>query len=439
MKPSLPLLCAILCLLVSPLFAADDCRAPSKDQIDGIYPQVETLYMDLHRNPELSLHEEKTAARIADQLRHLGFDVTTGVGGTGVVGVLKDGAGPTVMIRAELDALPVPEKTGLTYASHVTTKDDQGADVPVMHACGHDLHMAIGIATARLLAQNKDRWHGTFIYVGQPAEERIRGAKAMLADGLFTRFPKPDYVVAVHDTAELPAGKVGYTPGFSAANSDSVDVTIYGRGGHGAAPQKTVDPIVIAARTILAWQTIVARENDPRDPAVITVGSIHGGTKHNIIPDEVHLQLTVRSYKDEVRKHLLSAIERIADSEAAAAGAGKKPTVQVIESVNAVYNDPKLTQRVAAVLRRTLGDANVSEQQPIMGSDDFAEYGHLGVPALIFGIGAVEPAKFDAAQKSGEVLPGPHSPFFAPDREPSLRTGIEAESAAVLELLGKPK
>jgi len=439
MKPSLPLLCAILCLLVSPLFAADDWRAPSKDQIDGIYPQVETLYMDLHRNPELSLHEEKTAARIADQLRHLGFDVTTGVGGTGVVGVLKDGAGPTVMIRAELDALPVPEKTGLAYASHVTTKDDQGAEVPVMHACGHDLHMAIGIATATLLAQNKDRWHGTFIYVGQPAEERIRGAKAMLADGLFTRFPKPDYVVAVHDTAELPAGKVGYTPGFSAANSDSVDVTIYGRGGHGAAPQKTVDPIVIAARTILAWQTIVARENDPRDPAVITVGSIHGGTKHNIIPDEVHLQLTVRSYKDEVRKHLLSAIERIADSEAAAAGAGKKPTVQVIESVNAVYNDPKLTQRVAAVLRRTLGDANVSEQQPIMGSDDFAEYGHLGVPALIFGIGAVEPAKFDAAQKSGEVLPGPHSPFFAPDREPSLRTGIEAESAAVLELLGKPK
>src|SRR5437667_3380047 len=439
MKPSLPLFCAILWLLVSPLFAADAWRAPSKDQIDGIYPQVETLYMDLHRNPELSLHEEKTAARIADQLRHLGFDVTTGVGGTGVVGVLKSGAGPTVMIRAELDALPVPEKTGLTYASHVTTKDDQGAEVPLMHACGHDLHMAIGIATATLLAQNKDRWHGAFIYVGQPAEERIRGAKAMLADGLFTRFPKPDYVVAVHDTAELPAGKVGYTPGFSAANSDSVDVTIYGRGGHGAAPQKTVDPIVIAARTILAWQTIVARENDPRDPAVITVGSIHGGTKHNIIPDEVHLQLTVRSYKDEVRKHLLSAIERIADAEAAAAGADKKPTVRVIESVNAVYNDPKLTQRVAAVLRRALGDANVSEQQPIMGSDDFAEYGHLGVPALIFGIGAVEPAKFDAAQKSGEVLPGPHSPFFAPDREPSLRTGIQAESAAVLELLGKPK
>ncbi len=253
-----------------------------------------------------------------------------------------------------------------------------------MHACGHDLHMAIGIATATLLAQSKDRWHGTFIYVGQPAEERIRGAKAMLADGLFTRFPKPDYVVAVHDTAELPAGKVGYTPGFSAANSDSVDVTIYGRGGHGAAPQKTVDPIVIAARTILAWQTIVARENDPRDPAVITVGSIHGGTKHNIIPDEVHLQLTGRSYKDEVRKHLLSPIERIADAEAAAAGAGKKPTVQVIESVNAVYNNPKLTQRVATVLRRTLGDANVSEQQPIMGSDDFAEYGPSSLGSVLW-------------------------------------------------------
>ncbi|HYL16915.1 MAG TPA: amidohydrolase [Terriglobales bacterium] len=432
--------CRIVFWLVwtASLFAADPWSAPSKEQVGKIYPQVEALYMDIHRNPELSLHEEKTAAKIADQLRKIGFDVTTGVGGTGVVGAMKNGTGPTVMIRAELDALPIPEKTGLPYASHVTTHDDRGVEVPVMHACGHDLHMSIAIGTAMLLAQNKDRWHGTFIYVGQPAEERVRGASAMLKEGLFTRFPKPDFAFAVHDTADLPAGKVGYTSGYAAANSDGVDVTIFGKGGHGAAPQKTVDPIVIAARTVLSWQTIVAREIDPRDPAVITVGSIHGGTKHNIIPDEVHLQLTVRSYKDEVRKHLLAAIERIADAEAAAAGADKKPVVQVIESVNAVYNDPKLTEREAAVLRRTLGDTNVVEQPPIMASDDFAEYGHAGVPALIFGLGAVEPAKFAAAKQSGETLPGPHSPFFAPDREPSLKTGIEAETAAVLELLGKP-
>lgn len=431
-------LVAALSLSFIPLWGADVWRAPSKEQIDGVYPQVESLYEDLHRNPELSLHEEKTAAKMADQLRKLGFDVTTGVGGTGVVGVLKNGAGPTVMIRAELDALPVPEKTGLAYASHVTTHDDRGVEVPVMHACGHDLHMSVGIGTAALLAQNKNRWRGTFIFVGQPAEERIMGASAMLKDGLFTRFPRPDYVIALHDTDSLPAGKVGYTSGYSHTNASSVNVTIFGRGGHGASPQKTVDPIVIAARTIVAWQTIVSREVDPRDSAVITVGSIHGGTKHNIIPDEVQMQLTVRSYKDEVQKHLISAIERVVDGEAEAAGADKKPVVKVVENVAAVYNDPKLTQRVVSALQQTIGKENVVEEPPITPSDDFAEYGQAGVPEFMFGLGAVEPAKFAAAQKSGEVLPGPHSPYFAPDREASLRTGILTESAAMLELLGKP-
>jgi amidohydrolase len=419
------------------LFAADTWTVPSQSQIDAIYPQIEALYKDLHRNPELSLHETKTSATIADQLRKLGFEVTTGVGGTGVVGVLKNGLGPAVMIRAELDALPVPEKTGLDYASHVTAHNEQEVEVPVMHACGHDLHMSIGIGTATLLAQNKERWQGTFIYVGQPAEERIRGAAAMLKDGLFTRFPKPDYAIALHDTADLPAGKVGFTSGYSAATSDSVDVTIFGRGGHGAMPDQTIDPIVIAARTIGAWQTIVAREIDPRDPAVITVGSIHGGTKHNIIPDQVQLQLTVRAYKPEVRQHLLSAIERIVEGEAQAAGADRKPTVKVIESVEAVYNDPALTRRIADVMRRTLGDSNVAQESPAMTSDDFAEYRQAGVPSLIFSLGAVDPQKFEAARKSGESLPGPHSPFFAPDREPSLRTGILAETAAVLDLLHK--
>ena len=424
-------------LLASFVFAADAWNAPSKSQIDGIYPQVESLYEDLHRNPELSLHEVKTAATIAEQLRKLGFDVTTGVGGNGVVGILKNGPGPTVMIRAELDALPVPEKTGLDYASHVTTKDDRGVEVPVMHACGHDLHMAIGIGTATLLSQNKDRWKGTFIYVGQPAEERVKGATAMLKDGLFTRFPHPDFAIAVHDSAGLPAGKVGYTPGYSLANSDAVEVTVYGRGAHGSAPEDSIDPIVIAARTIMGWQTIIARQNNPFDPGVVTVGQIHGGTKGNIIPDEVHMSLTVRSYKPEVRKLLLDSIERIAKAESEAAGAPKPPLVEVTESVSAVYNDPTLTKRVAAALKRSLGDANVSQDQPAMAADDFAEYGHAGVPAIEFSVGAVAPEKFAEAKKSGEVLPGPHSPFFAPDREPSLRTGIEAEMAAVLEVLGK--
>jgi hippurate hydrolase len=431
----------VVSLLIASLsvtsWAAEPWRPPSA-QIDAVYPQVEALYLDLHRNPELSYHEEKTAAKIADQLRKLGYDVTTGFGGTGVVGVFKNGSGPVVMLRAELDALPVPEKTGLPYASHVTTHDDRGVEVPVMHACGHDLHMAIGIGTAALLVQNKDRWQGTFIYVGQPAEERIGGAKAMIKDGLFTRFPKPDFAFAVHDSNGLPAGQIGYAPGFSAANADSVNVTVYGVGGHGAAPQETIDPIVIAARTIVSWQTIVSREVDPQDPAVITVGAIHGGTKNNIIPDEVLMQLTVRSYKDEVRKHLLASIERIVDAEAVAAGTPKKPLVEIEEGVGAVYNDPATTNRLVDRLKQVMGDSNVVLERPIMASDDFAEYRYGGVPSVMLELGAVNPEKYAAAKKSGEALPGPHSPYFAPDREPSLKTGIEVEMAAILELMGKP-
>jgi amidohydrolase len=439
MKPvRVTLLLSAVVIFAMAGLAADSWTAPSKSQIDAVYPHLESLYLDLHRNPELSLHEEKTAAKMAEELRRLGYDVTTGVGGTGVVGILKNGAGPTVMIRAELDALPVPEKTGLPYASHVTTKNDLGEEVPVMHACGHDLHMSIGIGTAALLAQNKERWHGTFIFVGQPAEERIVGAAAMLKDGLFTRFPRPDFAIAVHDSPMLPAGKVGFTSAYALANADALDVTIFGRGGHGSRPEVAVDPIVIAARTIVAWQTIVARENSPLDPAVITVGSIHGGTKHNIIPDEVRLQLTVRSYKDEVRKHLLEAIERIADAEAAAAGAEKKPKVSVVESTRAVYNDPAVTKRVARALGQALGEQNVIEKPPIMGSDDFAEFGHAGVPSLQFWVGAVEPAKFAAAEHSGEILPGLHSAQWAPDLVHSLRTGLVAETTAVLELLRQP-
>ncbi len=406
--------------------------------LDALYPELQKLYVDLHQSPELSFHEEKTAAKMAERLRALGFDVATGVAKTGVVGVLRNGKGPTVMLRTDLDALPVEERTGLPYASKVTTTDDSGATVAVMHACGHDVHMTSWIGAATLLSKAKDRWRGTLVMVGQPAEEKGGGARKMLDDGLYTRFPKPDFAFAIHDDAALPAGKVGVASGYALANVDSVDVTIYGKGGHGAYPYTTVDPIVIAARTVVALQTIVARENNPIDPAVVTVGSIHGGTKHNIIPDEVKLQLTVRSYKDEVRKHLLQAIERIAKAEAAAAGAPKPPEVKVSEGTPATYNDPALTKRIAAALSRELGASRVEEHPPVMGGEDFSEYGRAGVPATLFWVGAVPQKKYDAARASGATLPSLHSSEFAPDPEPTIKTGVSTVTIAALELLGKP-
>src|SRR5512132_3299057 len=407
--------------------------------LDAIYPDLEKLYLDLHQNPELSFHEEKTAAKMADRLRALGFEVTTGVAKTGVVGILRNGKGPTVMLRTDLDALPVEEQTGLPYASKATTTDDAGETVHVMHACGHDIHMTSWIGAATLLSRAKDRWRGTLMMIGQPAEEKEGGASKMLADGLFTRFPKPDFAFAIHDSAQAPAGTVQAISGFSFANVDSVDITIYGKGGHGAYPHTTIDPVVIAARTVLALQTIVGRENNPLDPAVVTVGSIHGGTKHNVIPDEVKLQLTVRSYKDEVRKHLLEAIARIAKAEAAAAGAPKPPEVKVTDGTPATYNDPALTKRVAGALQRGLGAANVSEGQAVMGGEDFSEFGRAGVPAAILWVGAVEPKKVEAAKAGGPSLPSLHSSGFAPDREPTIRTGVKTVTLAALELLGKPE
>ena len=407
--------------------------------LDQLYPQLDALYLDLHRHPELSMKEQHTSARMADELRKLGYEVTAGVGGTGVVGVLRNGKGPTVLLRTELDALPVEEKTGLPYASTATGVNPAGQTVPVMHACGHDAHMAAWTGAATLLAKMKDRWRGTVMMIGQPGEETVQGARAMIADGLFQRFPKPDFSVAVHDSSDLPAGKVYFIPGYGMAAVDSVDVTIFGRGGHGAMPHTTIDPVVIAARTVLAIQTLVSREKDPLEPAVVTVGSIHGGTKYNIIPDEVKLQLTVRSFSPEVRKALKEGIERIAKAEAASARAPKEPVVKFSEPQDATYNDPAVTRRVAAAVARQIGAENVAEGRPAMVAEDFGEFGKAaGAPSVLLRVGAVEPAKFEAAMKSGTPLPSLHSSGFAPDRERTIKTAATALTVSALELLGKP-
>ena len=430
---------AVVVLAATVASAAGPAPSPVLAPLDAIYPDLEKLYLDLHQSPELSFHEEKTAAKMAERLRALGFEVTTGIAKTGLVGILHNGKGPTVMLRTDLDALPVEEKTGLPYASKVTTTNESGDTVHVMHACGHDIHMTSWIGAATLLSRAKDRWRGTLMMVGQLAEEREGGARRMLADGLFTRFPKPDFAFAIHDSAQAPSGTVQPISGYALANVDTVDVTIYGKGGHGAYPHTTVDPIVIAARTVLALQTIVSRENNPLDPAVVTVGSIHGGTKHNIIPDDVKLQLTVRSYKDDVRKNLLVAIERIVKAEAAAAGASKPPDVVVQEGgTRALYNDPAVTKRVTDALVRGLGADKVSPAEPVMGGEDFSEYGHAGIPSTLVWVGAVEPKKYEAAKAGGQTLPSLHSPLFAPDREATLRTGVKTVTLAALELLGKP-
>ena len=407
-----------------------------------------STYKMLHAAPELSHREEKTSSFFAGELRKLGYTVTERIGkyertewvGYGVVAIMKNGAGPTVLVRTELDALPVDEKTGVPYASKVKTKNDAGVEVSVMHACGHDIHMTSLLGTAKMLAELKGSWHGTLILLGQPAEETIDGARAMLRDGLYTNFPKPDYAIALHDNAELEAGRVGFTPGYALASGTAVDIKIRGLGGHGSKPEATKDPVVVAAQVIMALQTIVSRENSPLDPAVVTVGSIHGGTRYNIIPDEVNLQLTVRTYKEEVRQRVLAAIERITKGIALAAGIpdDRAPIVKVSETevTAATYNEPQLTERLAATFRRALGDENVIKVAPIMASEDF---GYLSldqkIPSTIFWLGAVDPAKVKQSKETGTPLPSLHSALFAPLPEPTLRTGVKAMTSAVLELM----
>ncbi len=404
-------------------------------QVDAIYPDIEKLYIDLHRNPELAFQEQRTAATLAARVKALGYEVTTGVGGPGVVALLENGPGPVVMLRTELDALPIEEKTGLPFASTVKSKNDAGEVVPVAHMCGHDLHMAAWVGTAELMAKYRERWHGTLMLVGQPAEEIVAGATAMLRDGLFRRFPKPEYALGMHVEHALPAGVIGFHPGYFRANSTGLDMTVYGKGGHGAFPQSAIDPVVLAARIVLGLQTIVSRENNPAEPAVITVGSIHGGSASNIIPDQVKLQITVRSLDPAVHKRLLAAIERQAKGEALAANAPKEPLIETKSNTDAVYNDPELTRRMVAAARAALGADQVVEMPAQMGGEDFSQFGLAGVRAVLLHVGAVDAAKLEASRKSGVPVPGVHSPLWAPDHEPTIKAAIGAETAILMDLL----
>ena len=418
---------------------------------DAELPSLLSIYKDIHTHPELSGHEERTAALVAKELRAAGCQVTEHVGkyenpklkGYGVVGVMKNGDGPTVLVRTDMDALPVEEDTGLPYASKVVAKNDEGKDVHVMHACGHDAHIAIFIGTARALAKLKDQWRGTIVFVGQPAEELGTGARALLKDGLYEKFGKPNFALGFHDKADLETGRIGVTEGYTTANVDTVDVTVRGVGGHGAYPHKTKDPIVLAAQIINDWQTIVSRENNPLDPIVVTVGSIHGGTKSNIIPDEVKMQLTVRTYKPETRARVLAAIDRIAKGCATAAGVPpeRAPIVTVSKDqfCPATYNNPELTKRLVTVWKSSLGNENVKIVDAVMGGEDFSEYSlsDHSIPAVNFHIGSVEPAKIAEYKQAGKELPTLHSSKFAPVPEPTIRVGIIGMTNAVLELMKK--
>jgi amidohydrolase len=420
------------------LFAAAQAQnsaSTASQQVERVYPDAYALYLDLHENPELSAHETRTAAKLAGRLRSLGYEVTEHVGGTGIVALLKNGAGPTVMLRTELDALPVEEKTGLAYASKVRSKDDAGHDVPVMHACGHDLHMAAIVGTAAIMARSQDTWHGTLMLIGQPAEETIGGAKAMLADGLLARFPKPDVAVAMHVGNTLAAGTVGITSGVYNTNADSLRITIYGKGGHGSAPQTAIDPIVIAARTILALQTITSREVKPGELSVVTVGYLQAGTKNNIIPDQAEMGLTVRTRNTEVRRQVLAAISRITNAEAEAGNTPRPPLIVHDQATDVVYNDPSLAERMRSVLEATLGPGKVVIEEPITGSEDFSFFTAQGIPGFYFSLGGADPEKFAQAKGSGTTLPSNHSPLFAPDVDPALHTGITAEVAVLRNLL----
>ncbi|GFZ80067.1 MULTISPECIES: amidohydrolase [Sphingobium] len=420
----------------TPATPANAIAATIAKDMDGLM----TLYRDLHANPELSEQESATAAKLARRLKAMKFTVTEKVGGTGVVAVLKNGSGPVLLIRADMDGLPVTEQTGLEFASRVKAKTADGAETGVMHACGHDTHMTAFIETARLLSTMKEEWKGTLVMILQPAEEVGRGARLMLEDGLYTRFPRPTHAIAFHDAANLEAGKIGYTPGFALANVDSVDLLVRGVGGHGAYPQTTRDPIVIGARIVTSLQTLVSREQDAFDPAVVTVGSFMGGAKHNVIPDDAKMLLTVRSYSDETREKLIRGIERVARGEAIAAGVpdDRMPVISVKDEFTpSTYNPPAFANRMADVLKAHFPEGTVSETRPSMAGEDFGRYyrADKSIESFIFWVGGV-PADQMAKAKAGEVsLPSLHSPFWAPQADKVIATASEAMTVLAMHIL----
>jgi amidohydrolase len=431
------LLAAVVMISTSPAIAATLSEA-----IRGDMPQLMDLYRDLHAHPELSMQEVRTPALLAPQMRKLGFEVTEHVGKTGVVAVMKNGAGPVLLIRADMDALPVKEQTGLPFASTAMGRLSDGTETPVMHACGHDTHMTTWLATARRLAATKPQWSGTLVMILQPGEELGVGAKAMLDDGLFTRFPKPEYMLAFHDSAALPAGVIGIAHGPATSNVDSIDIDVKGVGGHGAYPQNTKDPIVLASRIVVALQTLVSRENDPQQPAVVTVGSFHSGTKHNVIPEDAKLQISVRSFTPGVRKLMLDGIARIARGEAIAAGVpeDKMPVVIVSDTYTpSSFNTDQLSSRVLALFQQHFGAERVLATPPVMAGEDFGRYwlADQSKQSTIFWVGGVPQPKWDAVQGDSSKLPSLHSPRWAPDAEAVVSTATEAMTLAALDILKK--
>ncbi|MBN8785977.1 MAG: amidohydrolase [Terrimonas sp.] len=408
------------------------------------YDGLVDLYRHLHTNPELSLQEKETAARMAKELVAAGFEVTTSVGGYGVVGVLRNGQGKTILVRTDMDALPIAEQTNVPYASRVQAKDEKGNPVPVMHACGHDMHMAVWTGVARIVSQLKSTWKGTLVFIAQPAEETGVGALHMIEDGLFTKFPEPDYALALHVNSAVEAGKIGFCPGYSLANIDNLDITVKGKGGHGASPYTTIDPIMIASKLVLAFQDIVGREVPAVEPAVISVGTIHGGTSSNSIPDRVQIQVTVRSLNPDIQRKLIESIKRTCEGIAHSCGAKPEdyPVVEIIKpGLPAVFNDITLSEKLSAYLKTVLGNENVLLLGPEMFGEDFSRYGSTkaNIPSVLYSVGAVSKEDMKAEAEGKIKLPSTHSPLFIPDTEPALRTGVISMSSAILYLLNEDR
>jgi amidohydrolase len=432
------LISSALCLAALPQAKAEldvpRLKTSIEASVEADYPKLEALYKDIHAHPEVAFQEVKTAAKLAAEMRALGFEVTEKVGKTGLVAIYKNGEGPTILVRTELDALPMEEKTGLAYASRDKT-DWNGQETFVDHSCGHDIHMAAWVGTAKTLVGLKDRWRGTLMFIAQPAEETVSGAKAMIADGLFTRFKKPDFGFALHD-GPFAYGTLSYRVGVGSSNSDSLDLIFHGRGGHGAAPQRTIDPVMIAARFIVDVQSVISREKDPTEFGVFSVGAIHAGTAHNIIPDEVVLRGTIRTFKPEVRAKMLAGIERTARAAAAMAGA-PAPDIAFTDGAKAVVNDAAVVETAARVLKIALGD-KIGTSPPVTASEDFSEFIEAGVPSMFFNIGVYEPERVAAAfNGTGPQLPPNHSPQFAPVPKPTIETGVVAMTLAVLSAFDK--